>query len=1713
MTAPADKARALIAAAPLPLPPGTWREPGGVAARLSEEMLRRLLVARPSPDLPAPFDGIKTKPDDLWSVALLHGWAEVLDILAFYQTHILGEGYIGTATEPLSRQLLLSQLGLERGRRSALAAAPRPGAPQPIVLDPGCAATADFIFGLRPAPGLPPVTVLPAGAQLRRHSVDAPNVMIFETERAVSLKAEWANLPLSGQSVSSQPLLTAGAAGALTDRRDVAPSAGDRMLFTDRDHTSIWTRRTVTAVSTNAWAGLCEVAFDTPLGAAINAPEALVYTRRAPLFGWNAADFSSLPTAVRLAAVQGQENTLEGGVRIDDSKGMTRLNIGLSAAAPRAVGVAPDGTVYLASDDGLYWAPRGTEPWRRAPGSAAVRDIGVMTVAPDGLLMLGGASGNVWVGRDPAAGFDSLIGGYVLEADPAPLKAPRPIKATLPGGPARALFAVGQPTSRVLAQTDAGLFEYDPKGFWLSVSASPLGLHPFEHGEPIQTRLNGRRLAACLVSDDRHFGLLAYGLEVEIVRLGPAVPPPAPVAGGDGTKAPEPAIPSTPEKPGWAGGLIHWVEGLLGHGHPAPSPPVPRKAPHRSGAWLFDSPVLALAPLASATGHGWSSFLAADANGVYRVDRDGAPVKVDAGLPGPVTRFLVQPDGDRWIVRVALPTGVYRFDPSASNWSLEIRSETTGPLVAAAAHDRLVVAESLVLPPEWPGFDLPSGTLSIDLAGQGLDLAPGEIIVLTDLTGEAQPAAVVSATPLAIDAFGLRERVLRVVFRLLPQAIPDPTPPVFARRTTVVDISGRAVRLVAPPDARRTLLGPDARLDLLGDWDGLGQPEPQAVGPSLPTSGVAGGDRRALPPDMGAMLAWGGQPIDMSGVAARAASPISDVASDAPRLAVIGPKAMIVPQPLGGVLSLGGQSPVRALPGMNVRALAVSGKDLLAATAGQGVFRQTGAAGPWSPVNAGLPAGALTVTAMTADAAGAVVIATSDGLHRLEPGGTEWTLLGASPSPAVPITALCVLSSGVVMAGGKAGLFALNAGAWTSALGGVMPTASAITALAAWKDGCLAAPASGGLLFTEANIVWSVWSASMAITRIEAIRPDGEIVLLASDSGLFSATAGGATRLVMDKACDTVDVSGDAVLVGVSGDGVYLSIDSGGGWRRLSPGLSNALTAVALCSPSDPRAAAGTGLMLRADGGVAMWNPAPVQAVLPTTLAAALDAGLTLPLRAALPSDLAKAAPDGAVVAVITPKTSWTFGAPGKGLGQGAMLLSLRTDGIAVSTPTDAFVVEAATGVGPSTLTLSSTVAEGQAEAWLDELIAVASDQVPVTEVRSLSSVVVATDSASTAVTLDKPLGVLLDAAGTTCTANVATASQGETVAGEILGDGDAGRTFQGFTLRRAPLTFVEGQDGVSRPVLNVYVNGVEWSPVGSLVGSSPSDRVYTLRINAGGQGEIGFGDGVTGARLPNGRGNVTATYRTGMAPIQTLEAGVTTLLMSRPSVSRVDGVIRTPGRAPVSGEAQSRVVQASLRSLGRLVTAGDYATFLETCTQVGSAVVDELEVRGRPFIYVTVALAGGKSADALGFSLDQARRAVAAAQAIPAPPFEVGLAAVSRVRVAATIWIEATAKSDAVEAAARDAVTALLGPASPIIGQARRLAEVEDALQRVAGVAGVSVDGFYIAGRSQRANLRLEAPRARRLPSGRYSPATVLVLDTAQDAVDLTILKAGGRE
>jgi hypothetical protein len=114
--------------------------------------------------------------------------------------------------------------------------------------------------------------------------------------------------------------------------------------------------------------------------------------------------------------------------------------------------------------------------------------------------------------------------------------------------------------------------------------------------------------------------------------------------------------------------------------------------------------------------------------------------------------------------------------------------------------------------------------------------------------------------------------------------------------------------------------------------------------------------------------------------------------------------------------------------------------------------------------------------------------------------------------------------------------------------------------------------------------------------------------------------------------------------------------------------------------------------------------------------------------------------------------------------------------------------------------------------------------------------------------------------------ANVIAASRGESVLDEVLGSGNAAQAFQSFQLRKSPLTYLNDPAAPEgrRSTLSVRVNGFLWTEVPSFFGFGPQDEVYIVRQNDQQETTLTFGDGQTGARIPTGINNVTATYRFG---------------------------------------------------------------------------------------------------------------------------------------------------------------------------------------------------------------------------------------------------------
>jgi predicted phage baseplate assembly protein len=158
-----------------------------------------------------------------------------------------------------------------------------------------------------------------------------------------------------------------------------------------------------------------------------------------------------------------------------------------------------------------------------------------------------------------------------------------------------------------------------------------------------------------------------------------------------------------------------------------------------------------------------------------------------------------------------------------------------------------------------------------------------------------------------------------------------------------------------------------------------------------------------------------------------------------------------------------------------------------------------------------------------------------------------------------------------------------------------------------------------------------------------------------------------------------------------------------------------------------------------------------------------------------------------------------------------------------------------------------------------------------------------------------------------------------------VLGGGDASQAGQEFTTADSPIAYDLDESGKPVPSMLLRVDGLQWDEVPSLYGAGTAD-VFAVEREPTGAETVIFGDGVQGARLTTGRGNVTATYRVGGGREGEVDSGaITTLLGSIRGVKKVRGAGPTEGGADQDAESDlRRLAPARARAFGRAVSAED---------------------------------------------------------------------------------------------------------------------------------------------------------------------------------------------
>jgi predicted phage baseplate assembly protein len=336
------------------------------------------------------------------------------------------------------------------------------------------------------------------------------------------------------------------------------------------------------------------------------------------------------------------------------------------------------------------------------------------------------------------------------------------------------------------------------------------------------------------------------------------------------------------------------------------------------------------------------------------------------------------------------------------------------------------------------------------------------------------------------------------------------------------------------------------------------------------------------------------------------------------------------------------------------------------------------------------------------------------------------------------------------------------------------------------------------------------------------------------------------------------------------------------------------------------------------------------------------------------------------------------------------------------------------------------------------------------------------TDGRHVVLRLSEALRHSLDASSAILRGNIVEATHGETVEAEGLGDGDAAVPFQLFTLKETPVTFVPNAEAIrgAGTTLELRVNGVAWVEVPNLHGQSHDAQVFTTRLDDENNLLIQFGDGATGARLPTGRDNLTATYRKGLGPGGNVRAGALKTLLDR-----LKGLKSVVNPEPASGGANGEaIVDArgnapnSVRLFDRIVSLRDFEDAARAYAGIAKARAS-LEWDGEQrAVQLVVAGDDGTTVEStvredLMSYLDERRD----------PNRSLRLVAHRNVplRIAVAIELDSRYEADAVESGVRDALVAHFAFENQDLGASVHLSDIYAIVQSVAGVLAVDVNAL----------------------------------------------------
>jgi hypothetical protein len=352
---------------------------------------------------------------------------------------------------------------------------------------------------------------------------------------------------------------------------------------------------------------------------------------------------------------------------------------------------------------------------------------------------------------------------------------------------------------------------------------------------------------------------------------------------------------------------------------------------------------------------------------------------------------------------------------------------------------------------------------------------------------------------------------------------------------------------------------------------------------------------------------------------------------------------------------------------------------------------------------------------------------------------------------------------------------------------------------------------------------------------------------------------------------------------------------------------------------------------------------------------------------------------------------------------------------------------------------------------------------------------------------------------------NVARATHGETRT-ETLGSGNAAEALQRFLLKQPPLTHVSARtpSGVAS-TLELRVNDVRWHEAATLAALGPDDRKFIAQTGDDDKTMVIFGDGRRGSRLPTGRENVKARYRSGIGAPGNVDPGQISLLASRPlGVKDVVNPIRSAGGADREGaNAIRRNAPIAIKALDRLLSTADYADFARNFGGIGKA--SARRVNG----WVEIVVAGvddipiDETSDVFANLKDALHRF-----GDPMVPVLLKVRERLGLIVKAGVRIDPDHLWEAVEPKVRAAMLAQFSFDSRELGAPLFLAEALRAMQKVRGVVSVDVDAFNTLSTKKLQDESTKLPETLGVAKQRLSPDPHQIAYLSPDVPDTLILQ-----